>query len=76
MKKITVQTLYEEKKKEFNLEILVGEEFMSKRYPGMKFVDYSIFGNTNGPKQGELIAGLPYLLRKHECDAIISGVGG
>jgi HPr kinase/phosphorylase len=49
MKRITVQVLYEEKKKEFNLEILSGEQFMSKRYittydifrPGLALAGYT-----------------------------------
>jgi len=49
MKKITVQTLYDEKKKEFNFEILSGEQFMGKRYittydifrPGLALAGYT-----------------------------------
>lgn len=48
---------------------------LSKRYPGIKFVDYDVFGDTHGTKQRELIAALPDMLRQHGCDAVISGVG-
>ncbi|MFH1485944.1 MAG: hypothetical protein ABIH46_07730 [Chloroflexota bacterium] len=50
-------------------------ELLSKRYPGIRFVDYAVFGNTHGPKEKEVIAALPGLLRKHGCDVVISGVG-
>ena len=51
-------------------------ESLLRRYPGIKFVDYSVFGNTHSPKETEVIAALPDLLHKHGCDAIISGIGG
>ena len=51
-------------------------ESLLRRYPDIKFVEYSVFGNTHGPKEAGVIAALPDLLRKHECDAVISGVGG
>ncbi|MBI2909562.1 MAG: hypothetical protein HYX92_18120 [Chloroflexi bacterium] len=50
-------------------------EELSKRYPGVKFVDYSVFGDTHGPREPEVIAAMPDLLRKHGCDVVISGVG-
>ncbi|MFH1485946.1 MAG: hypothetical protein ABIH46_07740 [Chloroflexota bacterium] len=50
-------------------------ELLSKKYPGIKIVDYAVFGNTHGPKEKEVIAALPGLLREHGCDAVISGVG-
>lgn len=50
-------------------------EKLSKRYPGIKFVDYNVFGNTHGPKEAEVISNLPALLRQHGCDAVISGMG-
>lgn len=50
-------------------------ELLAKRYPGIKFVDYSIFGSTGGARQREIIARLPELLRQHGCDVVISGVG-
>lgn len=50
-------------------------EALSKRYPTIKFVDYSVFGCTHGPKEREVTAALPDLLRKHGCDAVISAVG-
>ncbi|MFC1965325.1 hypothetical protein ACFLWI_00005 [Chloroflexota bacterium] len=50
-------------------------ESLQKRYPSIKFVDYSVFGNLHGPKERELVAALPGLLREQGCDAVISGVG-
>lgn len=50
-------------------------ESLSKRYPGIKFVDYNVFGNTHSVKEKAIIAALPDLLRKHGCDAVISAVG-
>lgn len=50
-------------------------EALQKRYPGIKFVDFNAFGNTHGPKEAEVVAALPELLRKRGCDAVISGVG-
>ncbi|MBN2619688.1 HPr(Ser) kinase/phosphatase [candidate division WOR-3 bacterium] len=49
MKKFSVKTLYEEKKKEFKLEILAGEEFLEKRFvttydlfrPGLALAGYT-----------------------------------
>ncbi|MBI2908317.1 MAG: hypothetical protein HYX92_11770 [Chloroflexi bacterium] len=50
-------------------------ELLAERYPGVKFVDYTVFGNTHGSKEKELMAALPDMLRRHGCDAVISGVG-
>lgn len=55
--------------------LAVIREELSKRYPGVKFLDYTLFGNTTGPTQREVVAALPGLLRQHGCDAVISGVG-
>ena len=51
------------------------EDELTKRYPGIKFVNYSVFGSIYGFKESELIKSLPDLLHKHGCDAVISGVG-
>lgn len=53
---------------------LIREE-LSRRYPGIKFIDYSAFGNTHGAKQSELVAALPELLKRYGCDAVVSGIG-
>ena len=50
-------------------------ESLAKRYPGINFVDYTVFGNIHGQGEAEVIAALPDLLREHGCDAVISAVG-
>jgi hypothetical protein len=50
-------------------------EHLRVRYPGIKFVDYSAFGNVNGPRSKEVMAGLADKMRSSGCDAIISGIG-
>jgi len=49
---------------------------LSQRYPGIKFIEYNTFGNTHGPQENEIIAGLAEKLYQYGCDAVISGVGG
>jgi hypothetical protein len=51
-------------------------ELLRQRYPGIKFVEYTNFGNTHGPDETDVIASLPEKLRAYGCDAVISGVGG
>ena len=51
------------------------EELLLKQYPDIRFVDYTAFGNTHGPKESEVIAALPDMLRQYGCDAVISGIG-
>ena len=50
-------------------------EHLRKRYPGIRFVSWSEFGNIHGPKQREILEGLPDKLREHGVDAVISGIG-
>lgn len=50
-------------------------EELAKRYPGIRFVTYDTFGNLHGPNQRALVAKLPALLKKHQVDAVISGIG-
>lgn len=49
---------------------------LSERYPGIKFIEYSNFGNIHGPREAEIIAGLAEKLHQYGCGAVISGVGG
>ncbi len=51
-------------------------DVLKKRYPDIKFIDHTIFGNTHGKDESEVIKSLPEKLRAHGCDAVISGVGG
>ncbi len=50
-------------------------EQLARRYPGVRFVEYGVFGSTHGRGEAELMATLPETLRKHGCDAIVSAVG-
>jgi hypothetical protein len=50
-------------------------ERLRARYPGIKFVDYSEFGNFHGARAKEIVSGLADKLRSHGCDAVISGIG-
>jgi hypothetical protein len=51
-------------------------ELLKQRYPGIKFVEYTNFGNTHGSEEDEVIASLPEKLKSYGCNAVISGVGG
>jgi hypothetical protein len=51
-------------------------ESLSKRYSGIKFIEYPVFGNIHGLQEAEIVANLPDKLHQHGCDAVISGVGG
>lgn len=50
-------------------------EQLQKKYAGVKFVDHTTFGNIHGPKEAEIIASLPAMLRREGCDVVVSGVG-
>ncbi len=44
-------------------------------YPGIKFVDYSEFGNFHGARAKQLVGEMAGKLRSLGCDAVISGIG-
>jgi hypothetical protein len=48
---------------------------LKARYPDIKFVDYSAFGNVHGALETEIMAKLPDLFRQHGCDGVVSGMG-
>jgi hypothetical protein len=50
-------------------------EKLRQRYPGIKFVDHTVFGSTHGKDETRVIENLPGELRKHGCDLAISAVG-
>lgn len=50
-------------------------ERLRARYPGIKFIPYSEFGNIHGPKQRDIVGGLAEKLRALGCDAVICGIG-
>lgn len=51
------------------------EEELSKQYPGIKFVNYNVFGSTHGGEEKKVITALPSMLKEKGCDAVISAVG-
>ncbi|MFC1988989.1 hypothetical protein ACFLVW_00210 [Chloroflexota bacterium] len=51
------------------------EKELVKRYPGIKFVSYEVFGSTTGAQETENINAFPDKFKEHNCDAIISGIG-
>jgi hypothetical protein len=52
------------------------EEVLAKRYPGIRFVEHTAFGDIHGLSRGaEAIRALPENLRKYGCDAVITGIG-
>lgn len=53
---------------------IVREE-LSKKFPGIRFVTYDVFGNVHGPQQRTLVADVPKLLKQHGCNAVISAIG-
>ncbi len=51
------------------------ERELAKRYPGIKFVNYKVFGSTHGKGEAETLAQFPAKMKANKCDAVISGVG-
>jgi hypothetical protein len=50
-------------------------EELSRRFPGLTFVDYTHFGNIHGGDEHEVIERLPALLHEHGVDGVLAGVG-
>jgi len=48
---------------------------LTARFPGIRFVEFDVFGSTHGRDEKQLAATLPDQLRRHGCDAVISAVG-
>ena len=51
------------------------EQAIKKRYPGVKFVPYTTFGSIHSATEIRDVAALPEKLKRHGCDAVISGNG-
>jgi len=49
-------------------------EELGRRFPGVRFVDYRVFGSTHGGTEHRTMAELPEKLREHGVDAVISGM--
>ena len=50
-------------------------EHLRALYPGIRFVDFTNFGNIHGNQDREIVAGLADALRGAGCDAVIAGIG-
>jgi hypothetical protein len=50
------------------------EEGLRQRYPGVKFVNYEVFGSTHGAEEHQVLAELPGKLKQLGVDAAISGM--
>jgi len=50
------------------------EEELGRRFPGVRFVRYDTVGSTHGRHEGKVLAELPEMLRRHQVDAVISGM--
>ena len=59
---------------EFTFGVL--EQALLKRYPTIKFVSHTQFGDTYGPRESEVIKTLAEKLERFECDLVISGNAG
>ena len=50
------------------------EEGLAQRIPGVKFVNFEVFGSTHGDEEHQVLADLPAKLKRHGVDAVISGM--
>ena len=50
------------------------EEELTRRFPGVRFVRYDVFGSTHGRDEQRVLAELPGKLKALEVDAVISGM--
>ena len=62
----------------FKGDVLFSEtkKIFEKKFPGIKFVDHTNFGDIHGQHETDVVKALPEMLSKHGCDAVISAVGG
>jgi len=62
----------------FKGDVLFSEtkKIFEKKFPGVKFVDHTNFGDIHGQHETDVVKALPEMLSKHGCDAVISAVGG
>jgi hypothetical protein len=52
------------------------EKALLERYPKVKFVRHTAFGDTYGASETQVIESLPQKLAQLECDVVISGNAG
>lgn len=50
------------------------ERGLAKRFPGVQFVNYEVFGSTHGEREHEVLAEMPAKLRRLGVHAVISGM--
>jgi hypothetical protein len=51
------------------------EKELKKRFPGLRFVGYEVFGSIHGDNEAQVLAALPDKLKEYKCDGVISGLG-
>jgi|GEM_PF-165595 len=51
------------------------EASLRQRYPGVKFLNWDLFGNTHGSDERNVVANLPQKLKELGADAVVSGMG-
>jgi hypothetical protein len=49
--------------------------YIKARFPDVKFVSYTEFGNFHGAREHQVSATIPDKLRAHKADAAIVGIG-
>ena len=50
-------------------------EYIKSKFPGVKYVPYTEFGNFHGAREKEVTSTLPEKLKAHGADAVIVGIG-
>ena len=50
------------------------QEGLTARFPGIRFIDYKVFGNTHGRDERTVVAGLPARMKELGVDAVVSGM--
>ena len=51
------------------------EEGLKVKFPSVTFIHWSVFGNTHGADERQILADLPKRLKELKADAVISGMG-
>jgi hypothetical protein len=51
------------------------EAELGRRFPGVEFVGYEVFGNLHGPEEAQLVGEIPSVIAARGVDAVVSGVG-
>ena len=52
------------------------EKALMKRFPNLKLIPHTAFGDMYGTSESDVIKALPDKLKEFEVDAVISGNGG